>query len=100
MAKRDVTVQGTQYQGWKYVFDRSYYSHSEYPKAKKFIWKFNGRTLKESDRISISAEGDLYIAKLSLNDAGRYTFEMELGSLTQKRESVTLQVASMFSYNY
>ncbi|XP_028395112.1 protein sidekick-1-like [Dendronephthya gigantea] len=96
VTKRDVTVYGTQYQGWKYVFDRSHYSYSEYPKP-KFIWKFKGRTLRESNRISISAEGNLYIAQLSLDDAGKYTFEMELGSLKQQRESVTLQVATASS---
>jgi hypothetical protein len=90
-----VTRSGTQYQGWEYIYTG--YKHSKYPKP-TFIWRFNGRILQESKRISISEDGNLYIAQLSLNDAGKYSFEMQLGSLRQQRESINLQVASMSFY--
>ena len=86
-------MSGTQYQGWKYVFTG--YRNSKYPKP-KFIWKKDGQLLRESERISISEEGNLYIAQLSLNDAGKYSCEVQLSSLRQTRETIDLQIASMF----
>ena len=84
---------GTQNQGWSYIYKD--YSHSKYPKP-KFIWKFKGRRLVENDRISISEDGNLYIAKLTLDDAGKYSCEMQLGTLRQTRESINLQVTRKF----
>ena len=92
--KSDVTDSGTQYEGWKYIY--SGYTHSRYPKP-SFIWKFKGQNLRENNRISISEDGNLYIAQLSFNDAGRYSCEMRLGSLTQQRETIKLTVRCKMS---
>ena len=93
IGKTDVVRSGTQYEGWKYIFTG--YKTSKYPKP-KFIWKKDGRLLRETERISVSEEGNLYIAQLSFNDAGKYSCEVQLSTLKQTRELITLQVASMF----
>ena len=91
--KADVPVTGIQGQPWKYVF--SHYGHSKYPKP-TFIWTFKRQTLKETERISVSENGDLYIAQLSINDAGKYTFEIRNGLQTQRRESITLKISGKY----
>ena len=90
--KRDVTVSSEEWQPWEYIFTN--YKHSRFPKP-KYYWKFKGRSLRETERISISEDGNLYIAQVQEDDAGRYSFEIEITStLKEKREDVILQVSS------
>ena len=54
----------------------------DYPVVKSFpkptiTWTKSGSTLSESQRISFSAIGNLYIGNVDVNDAGNYQSKVE-----------------------
>lgn len=89
VTKGNVIESGQEWQPWKYVFTG--YGHSHYPRP-TFIWKFKGTVLKETERISISENGDLYIAQLNINDAGKYSCEINNQFKKQTRELINLKI--------
>lgn len=69
-----VSVSRTALQGGKFNYD--------YPVAKSFpnptiTWTKSGSALVESQRISFSASGNLYIGNVDVNDAANYQSKVE-----------------------
>lgn len=69
-----VSVSASALQGGKFSYD--------YPVVKSFpkptiTWTKSGSALSESQRISFSATGNLYIGNVDVNDAGNYESKVE-----------------------